>query len=33
MIEKDAPDHVLVLAGDHIYKMDYAEMFRFHKEQ
>lgn len=33
MIEKDAPDHVLVLAGDHIYKMDYAEMFRFHKEK
>jgi glucose-1-phosphate adenylyltransferase len=33
MIEKDAPDHLLVLAGDHIYKMDYAEMFRFHKEQ
>ncbi len=32
MIEKDAPDHLLVLAGDHIYKMDYAEMFRFHKE-
>src|SRR3990172_3331635 len=32
MIEKDAPDHVMVLAGDHIYKMDYAEMFRFHKE-
>ncbi len=33
MIEKDAPDHILVLAGDHIYKMDYSEMFRFHKEQ
>jgi glucose-1-phosphate adenylyltransferase len=33
MIEKDAPDHILVLAGDHIYKMDYAEMFRFHKGQ
>ncbi len=33
MIEKDAPDHVLVLAGDHIYKMDYSEMFRFHKEK
>jgi len=32
MIERDAPEHVLVLAGDHIYKMDYAEMFRFHKE-
>lgn len=33
MIEKDAPDHILVLAGDHIYKMDYSEMFRFHKER
>lgn len=33
MIEKDAPDYLLVLAGDHIYKMDYAEMFRFHKEK
>jgi glucose-1-phosphate adenylyltransferase len=33
MIEKDAPDHLLVLAGDHIYKMDYSEMFRFHKEK
>jgi len=32
MIEKDAPDHLLVLAGDHIYKMDYAEMLRFHDE-
>ena len=32
MIEKDAPDHLLVLAGDHIYKMDYSEMFRFHVE-
>ena len=33
MIEKDAPNHLLVLAGDHIYKMDYSEMFRFHQEQ
>src|SRR5574340_1151251 len=33
MIEKDAPDHLMILAGDHIYKMDYAEMFRFHKEK
>lgn len=33
MIEKDAPDHLLILAGDHIYKMDYAEMFKFHKEK
>src|SRR5512137_153239 len=33
MIEKDAPEHLLILAGDHIYKMDYAEMFRFHREK
>jgi glucose-1-phosphate adenylyltransferase len=33
MIEKDAPDYLLVLAGDHIYKMDYSEMFRFHRDQ
>ena len=32
-IEKDAPDHLLILAGDHIYKMDYSEMFRFHRER
>jgi glucose-1-phosphate adenylyltransferase len=33
MIEKDAPDNLMVLAGDHIYKMDYSEMFRFHEEK
>jgi glucose-1-phosphate adenylyltransferase len=33
MIEKDAPDHLMILAGDHIYKMDYAEMLRFHREK
>jgi len=33
MIEKDAPDHLLILAGDHIYKMDYAEMLRFHQHE
>ncbi|OGW38302.1 MAG: glucose-1-phosphate adenylyltransferase [Nitrospirae bacterium GWD2_57_9] len=33
MIEKDAPDHLMVLAGDHIYKMDYSEMLRFHEEK
>lgn len=26
------PEHVLVLSGDHIYKMDYSEMLDFHKE-
>ena len=25
------PDYVLILSGDHIYKMDYAEMLRQHK--
>jgi glucose-1-phosphate adenylyltransferase len=33
MIEKDAPEHLLILAGDHIYKMDYSEMLRFHREK
>ncbi len=33
MIEKDAPNHLLILAGDHIYKMDYSEMFRFHQDK
>ena len=26
------PDYVLILSGDHIYKMDYEEMLDFHKE-
>jgi glucose-1-phosphate adenylyltransferase len=29
-IEKANPKYVLILAGDHIYKMDYAEMIRAH---
>lgn len=27
------PEYVLVLSGDHIYKMDYARMLNFHKEK
>lgn len=27
------PEYVLVLSGDHIYKMDYAEMLEYHKEK
>ena len=27
------PDYVLILSGDHIYKMDYAEMLEHHKQQ
>ncbi len=26
------PDYVLILSGDHVYKMDYAEMIAFHEE-
>jgi glucose-1-phosphate adenylyltransferase len=33
MIEKDAPNHLLILAGDHIYKMNYSEMLKFHQEK
>ncbi len=31
-IERCQPDLVLILAGDHIYKMDYSEMLRDHQE-
>lgn len=27
------PEYVLILSGDHIYKMDYAEMLKAHKEK
>jgi glucose-1-phosphate adenylyltransferase len=29
-IEKADPSYVLILGGDHIYKMDYGDMIRFH---
>lgn len=31
-IEKYNPEYVLVLSGDHIYKMDYSKMIKFHKK-
>ena len=31
-MESFNPDYVLILSGDHIYKMDYEEMLDFHKE-
>ncbi len=31
-IERYDPEYVLVLSGDHIYKMDYSEMISAHKE-
>lgn len=32
-IERYDPDYVLILSGDHIYKMDYAAMLRFAEEK
>jgi glucose-1-phosphate adenylyltransferase len=32
-IEKADPRYILILAGDHIYKMDYGGMIRFHLER
>ena len=31
-IDRYDPDYVLVLSGDHIYKMDYDKMLNFHKK-
>ncbi|MCC7201552.1 MAG: glucose-1-phosphate adenylyltransferase [Nitrospirae bacterium] len=33
VLEADNPAHLLVLSGDHIYKMDYSDMYRFHMEK
>lgn len=30
-IEQYSPEYVLILSGDHIYKMDYRKMLQFHK--
>jgi len=32
-IVQENPHHVIVLSGDHVYKMDYARMLRFHKDR
>src|SRR5512133_940500 len=32
-ISRENPRQVIVLAGDHVYKMDYARMLRFHRER
>lgn len=31
-IERYDPEYVLILSGDHIYKMDYSKMLDYHKE-
>jgi glucose-1-phosphate adenylyltransferase len=32
-IMRENPRHLVVLAGDHVYKMDYSRMLRFHQEK
>jgi glucose-1-phosphate adenylyltransferase len=32
-IVQEGPHQVIVLSGDHVYKMDYAKMLRFHRER
>jgi ADP-glucose pyrophosphorylase len=32
-VDQYDPEYVLILSGDHIYKMDYGEMLRFHIEK
>ena len=32
-IQRYNPEYVLILSGDHIYKMDYSDMLAFHKEK
>jgi glucose-1-phosphate adenylyltransferase len=32
-LEKERPEYVVILAGDHIYKMDYGKIVEFHQEK
>ncbi|MRN55526.1 glucose-1-phosphate adenylyltransferase [Paenibacillus monticola] len=32
-VDQFDPEHVLILSGDHIYKMDYNAMLQYHKER
>src|SRR5213079_663328 len=31
-LEKERPEYVVILAGDHIYKMDYEKLVDYHKQ-
>lgn len=33
LLQKDQPDLLLILSGDHVYKMDYRDMVDFHLEK
>jgi hypothetical protein len=32
-VVREDPRYIVVLSGDHVYKMDYGKMLRFHKDQ
>src|SRR6188472_2779904 len=32
-LQREGPRHVIILSGDHVYKMDYAKMLQFHKDR
>lgn len=32
-VDRYKPEYVIILSGDHIYKMDYSKMLAFHKEK
>jgi len=32
-LERERPDRVVILSGDHVYKMDYSQMLRFHEQK
>ncbi|MCQ9208553.1 MAG: glucose-1-phosphate adenylyltransferase [Omnitrophica bacterium] len=32
LVHEEEPDYVLILAGDHVYKMDYAQMIAVHRK-
>jgi glucose-1-phosphate adenylyltransferase len=32
-VARESPSHVIVLSGDHVYKMDYSKMLHFHLEK
>ncbi len=31
-IKRNNPDHVIILSGDHVYKMDYSKMIMYHEQ-
>jgi glucose-1-phosphate adenylyltransferase len=33
LLEQERPEQILILSGDHVYKMDYLEMLNFHLER